>query len=310
MPDIKIGDIVRNKTSDAFGVVVDIEPPKNAVIAVHGPETIHRIKYVNSEPFQPPALNENYRYGQFVKDRFPGMMVAVKGDKYLALCPDGKCYPKGKKYESGDWYKLSEIKEVTEEEKEEFLFKLSVRHTEEEYLKRYEMTKAKWRLAGLEPEVRRFEVFFDRILSQISGKPRSSGPEAEAPGSASAPADNGHFSKVPGRPGVNWGARLSTVFAPDPTLNLTKNTQKDFQANMFCFFSLGPDARSGLKNLSVFIKEWKWIPQEARAHFPRQGDGRFYPPGHCTAFTLDALDDAALLGRADSLAKIYLAADK
>lgn len=281
MADIKIGDIVRNRTSDAFGVVVDIEPPKNAVIAVHGPDETHRIKYVNAEPFQPPALNGNFKYGQFAKDRFPGMMVAVKGDKYLALAPDGKCYPKGNKYASGDWYRLSEIKEVTEEEKEEFLFKLSVRHTEEEYVKRYEMTKAGWRSAGLEPEVKRFEAFFDRILSQIGGKA-----------------------------GVNWGARLSTVFAPDPTLNLAKNAQKDIQANMFCFFSLARDARSGRKNLSVFIKEWKWIPEAARAHFSRQGDGRFYPPGHCTVLDLDVLDDAALLQRADSLVKIYLAADK
>jgi hypothetical protein len=282
MPDIKIGDIVRNRTSDDFGVVVDIEPPRNAVIAVHGPDKIHRIKYINAEPFQPPALNENYKYGQFAKDRFPGMMVAVKGDKYLALAPDGKCYPKGRKYVSGDWYKLSEIKEVTEEEREEFLFKLNVRHAEEEYVKRYEMTRAKWRSAGLEHEVKRFEAFFDRILSRIG----------------------------PGRPGLNWGARLSTVFAPDPTLNLTRNTEKDLQANMFCFFSLGPDARTGRNNLSVFIKEWKWIPEAARAHFPRQGDGRFYPPGHCTVLALDALDDAALMERADSLVKIYLAANK
>lgn len=272
---------MRNKTSDAFGVLVDIEPPKNAVIAVHGPDEIHRIKYANTELFAPPALNNNFNYGQFVKDRFVGMMVKINEDKYLALCPDGKCYPKGKKYETGNWYKLAEIKEVTEEEKEEFLFKLSVRHAPQEYVQRYNMTKAKWRAAGLEPEVKRFEVFFDRVLSQIGGKP-----------------------------GVNWGARLSTVFAPDPTLNLTKNTHKDIQANMFCFFSLGADPRTGQKNLSVFIKEWKWIPEAARAHFPRQGDGRFYPPGHCTVFTLDALEDAALLQRADSLAQIYIAADK
>jgi len=281
MAEIKIGDIVRNRTSDAFGVVVDIEPPRNAVIAVQGPDAVHRIKFVNAEPFAPPALNENFKYGQFAKDRFPGMMVAVKGDKYLAMAPDGKCYPKGKKYESGDWYRLSEMKEVAQGEKEEFLFKLSVRHTEKEYLERYEMTKAGWRAAGLEKEVERFEAFFDRILSQIGG-----------------------------RPGVNWAARLSTVFAPDPTLNLTKNTRKDIQANMFCFFSLGPDPRTGYKNLSVFIKEWKWIPEAARAHFPRQGDGRFYPPGHCTVLALNLLDDAALMQRADSLVKIYLAADK
>ena len=281
MADIKIGNIVRNRTSDAFGVVVDIEPPKNAVIAVHGPDDILRIKYVNTEPFQPPALSADFTYGQFVKDRFVGMMVKIEGNKYLTLCPDGKCYPKGKKYESGNWYKLSEIKEVSEEEKDEFLFKLSVRHTEEEYIKRYEMTKAKWRLAGLEPEVKRFEAFFDRILARIGG-----------------------------RPGFNWGARLSTVFAPDPTLNLTKNPRKDIQANMFCFFTLGLDARSGQKNLSVFIKEWKWIPEEARAHFPRQGDGRFYPPGHCTVLALDTLDEAALMQCADSLVKTYLVADK
>jgi len=281
MTDIKIGDVVRNKTSDAFGVVVDIEPPKNSVIAVHGPDVTHRIKYVNAEPFQPPALNKDFNYGRFVKDRFVGMMVKIEGDKYLALCPDGKCYPKGKKYETGHWYKLAEIKEVTEEEKEEFLFKLSVRHAEDEYIKRYEITKAKWRAAGLEPEVKRFEAFFERILSRIGGKP-----------------------------GFNWGARLSTVFAPDPTLNLTKNTQKDIQANMFCFFSLGLDARTGQKNLSIFIKEWKWITEAARVHFPRQGDGRFYPPGHCTILSLEALDDAALLQHADSLAQIYLAADK
>ncbi|MEI7481608.1 MAG: hypothetical protein WCK75_04580 [Elusimicrobiota bacterium] len=281
MIDIKIGDVVRNKTSDAFGVVVDIEPPKNAVIAVHGPDVTHRIKYVNAELLPPPALNKDFNYGRFVKDRFVGMMVKIEGDKYLALCPDGKCYPKGKKYETGHWYKLAEIKEVTEEEKEEFLFKLSVRHTEDEYVKRYAMTKAKWRAAGLEPEVKRFEAFFDRILLRIGGKP-----------------------------GFNWGARLSTVFAPDPTLNLTKNTQKDIQANMFCFFSLGLDARTGQKNLSVFIKEWKWIPEAARVHFPKQGDGRFYPPGHCTVLSLEALDDAALLQHADSLAQIYLSADK
>ena len=136
MPEIKIGDVVRNKTSDAFGIVVDIEPPNNAVIAVQDPDKAHRIKYVNAEPFQPPALNNDSAYGRFVKDRFVGMMVKISGDKYLALCPDGKCYPKGKKYETGHWYKLSEIKEVTEEEKEEFLFKLSVRHTPEEYLER------------------------------------------------------------------------------------------------------------------------------------------------------------------------------
>ncbi|MFA6435386.1 MAG: hypothetical protein WCW52_11905 [Elusimicrobiales bacterium] len=281
MPEIRIGDIARNRTSGAFGVVVDIEPPKNAVIAVHGPEEVHRIKSVNAELFAPPALNKDFKYGQFAKDRFPGMMVAVRGDKYLALAPDGKCYPKGRKYESGDWYKLSEIKEVTKEEKEEFLFKLSVRHTEEEYAARYEATKAGWRAAGLAPEVKRFEVFFDRILSLIGGKA-----------------------------GVNWGARLSTVFAPDPTLNLAKDLRKDLQARMFCFFSLGLDARTGKKNLSVFIKEWKWIPEAARAYFPREGDGRFYPPGHCTALALDVLDDAALLLCADSLAKIYLAADK
>ena len=310
MPDIKIGDVVRNKTSDAFGIVVDIEPPKGAVIAVQDPEKTHRIKYVNAEPFQPPALNKDFAYGRFVKDRFVGMMVKIEGDKYLALCPDGKCYPKGKKYETGHWYRLSDIKEVSEEEKEEFLFKLSVRHTPEEYVKRYEMTRAKWRAAGLEPEAKRFEAFFDRLLSQIGGAPRSFGLETSAGDPALTPDDVRISPKGRGKPGVNWGARLSTVFAPDPTLNLTKNTRKDIQANMFCFFSLGPDPRSGQKNLSVFIKEWKWIPDAARVHFPRQGDGRFYPPGHCTVIPLDTLDDAALLERADSLAAIYRAADR
>jgi hypothetical protein len=239
------------------------------------------MKHVNAEIIAPPALNGDFVYGQFVKDRFVGMMVKIEGEKYLALCPDGKCYPKGKKYETGHWYKLSGIKAVTGEEKEEFLFKLGPRHTPEEYLARYELTKAGWRGRGLEAEVKRFETFFDRVLSRIDGKP-----------------------------GVNWGARLKTVFPPDPTLNLAGNSDKDFQANMFCFFSLSADAKTGGKRLSVFIKEWKWIPETERIHFPRQGDGKFYPPGHCTAFDLDATDEAGLMRAADSLAAVYRAADK
>lgn len=280
MTDIKVGDIVRNKASGDFGVAVDIEPAKSAVTVVHGPEQSCRIKHINAELISPPALNTKFTYGQFVKDRFVGMMVKVEGDKYLALCPDGKCYPKGKKYETGRWYNLSGIKAVTAEEKKEFIFKLNARHAPEEYLERHEITKTEWRARGLEAETKRFEAFFDRMLALIGGKP-----------------------------GVNWGARLKTVFPPDPTLNLTKNKDKDLQANMFCFFSLSAEAKTGKKQLSVFIKEWRWIPEAARADFPRQGDGKFYPPGHCTSIDLDTSDDTALMRAADALGIIYRAAD-
>jgi hypothetical protein len=153
MPDIKIGDIVRNRLTGVFGVAVDVDPGKNAVTVVHGPGEEHRIKHANAELIPPPALNGDFTYGQFVKDRFVGMMVKAEGNKYLALCPDGKCYPKGKKYETGRWYLLSEIKSVTPEEKKEFLFKLSARHAPEEYLERCELTKAEWRARGLKPRL-------------------------------------------------------------------------------------------------------------------------------------------------------------
>lgn len=281
MSDIKVGAVVRNRTTGVFGVVVDIEPVKNAVTVVHGPEETYRIKCVNAEIIAPPPLGDGLVYGQFVKDRFVGMMVKVKDDKYLALCPDGKCYPKGKKYETGHWYGLSDRQAVTEAEKEEFIFKLNTRHTPAEYLERYELTKAHWRARGLAAEVTRFEAFFSRILSQIGGSP-----------------------------GVNWGARMKTVFPPDPTLNLTRNADRDIQANMFCFFSLANEVKTGKKQLSVFIKEWKWITETARAHFPRQGDGRFYPPGHCTVFDLASISDAALISAADALSDVYRAADR
>lgn len=281
MPEIKIGDIVCNKTNGNFGVAVEIEPVKKTVIAAHGPEDEYRIKAENADFFTPPVLTGDFVYGQFVKDRFVGMMVKVKDDKYIALCPDGKCYPKGKKYETGHWYKLAEIKPVTEEEKKEFVFKLNAAHTPEEYQERLELTKAEWRAKGLEPEVKRFELFWERLISKINGKP-----------------------------GINWGARLKTVFAPEPSLNLTKNTAKDMQGNMFCFISLGSEVKTGRKQLSVFIKESVWICESARVYFPRSGDGKFYPPGHATVFNLDSIDNDTLMFAADSLAASYLSANK
>ena len=232
---------------------------------------------------EPPPLQDGLRFGQFVTflkspgEECVGKLLEIKDGKYTALGADGKCYPKGQRYADGDLYDLSEIKPVSPEAQEKYLFKLNRRHNPEEYVDRLARTKAGWAEKGCSALLPKFDIFWNKVLSLIGD-----------------------------HPGATWGARVRTIYGHSPTLNIPPDSPEDLQNNMACFFVLSND--EGVPELYAFIKDYSLIPESARKHFPAEGDKKFYAGGNRTVIPLAGLSDAELVEYAVSMAAIHKAA--
>jgi len=279
MDIIKVGDTAGERATDRSGIVTEINSKGRARI-VRGPKETWWAACSSLERLEPADLGGGFRFGQFVKrpgrDQV-GMMLDFAEGSYTMLCADAKCYPKGTKYAAGKWYRADEIMEVTAEEKEVFLFKLNPVHTSYEYASNLERIAAKWERKGLGEAAKRFMFFWARVLKGIGD-----------------------------RPGITWGARLLTIYSPAPSINFHTENPEDLHANMFGFFDLLNEA--GGPALAVFIKRSDWIPEAAKALFPKNREEHFYMDGHWTLIPLAGKSDKDIIALADTLSDIYRSA--
>ena len=276
MDAIKVGEAAMERGSGRSGIVTDINSKGRARI-VRGPREAWWTASADLERMEPPDLGGGFRFGQFVKRpgrNQVGMMLGFADGLYAMLCADAKCYPKGTKYAAGKWYKAAEMAEVSASEKELFLFKLNPVHTAEEYAANLAGITAKWEQKGLGEAAARFRLFWTRLLDGVGDKP-----------------------------GVTWGARLRTIYAPAPSINFHTGRPEDLQTNMFGFFNLSKEP--GGPALTVFLKKAAWIPDTAKALFPRNRDEHFYMDGHWTLIPLAGKSNGEMLTLADTLAAMY-----
>ncbi len=280
MEPLKIGDIAVHSVSGKFGVVTDIDPGTAEAKIVHAHKQTWRGPLAELAPYEPPPLTAALKFGQFVKSgkkELIGKLLKVIDGKFTMLCADGNCYPKGARYAEGGWFNVTDIRTVSAEEQETFLFKLSRRHTAEEYIARLAKTKNEWAAAGLADTVPKFEVFWTKIMELLGD-----------------------------RPGVNWGARLRTIYGPAPTLNAPPEHPADLQANMICFFELTND--NARPELHAFVKDLTWISDAARPYFPEKGDKEFFAGGNHSVIPIGKMGKAELAECAEAAVSIYRAA--
>ncbi|HCC48930.1 MAG TPA: hypothetical protein DEQ38_12560 [Elusimicrobia bacterium] len=279
-PNIRIGAVAVCRNTGNFGVITDLDHAHGKAKLVRAHKEAWWVSIASMDLYAPPPLADGLTYGQFVNFRmspgheYVGKLLEVKDGKYTALGADGKCYPKGQRYTDGLLFEISEIKKISPEEQEKYLFKLNRRHTPEEYTERLAKTKAKWAEDGLSQLIPKFDVFWEKTLALIGNKP-----------------------------GITWGARVRTIYGYSPTLNIPPAYPDELQANMVCFFTLSNDG--GKPELYAFIKDSKWIPESARRHFPASGDKKFYAGGNRTVIPLAELSEAELQDYAVSMAAIY-----
>jgi len=279
MDAIKVGDVAMEPGSKRSGIVTDINSKGRARLA-RGPKEAWWTAYSGLERMEPEDLGGGFRFGQFVKRpgrNQVGLMLNFSDGLYTMLCADAKCYPKGTKYAAGKWYKAAEIAGVSADEKELFLFKLNPVHTPGEYAANLSRITAKWEQKGLGEAAKRFTLFWTRLLSGVGDKP-----------------------------GVTWGARLRTIYAPAPSLNFQTDQPEDLQANMFAFFNLSREP--GGPALTVFLKNAEWITETAKALLPRNRDEIFYMDGHWTLIALGGKSNEEIFALADALAAMYRSA--
>ena len=282
MPHIKIGDAAIERGSDRFGIVTEISAKYGARIT-RGPKEDWWIPVAGLEHMEAPDLGGGFKFGQFVKRLSKtraqaGMMLKFEDGLYTMLGADAKSYPKGTKFLSGKWYKAAEIAEVTPEEKDLFLFKLNPVHTPDEYVSNLARIYAGWDQLDIGEAPKRFKLFWNRLVGNIGD-----------------------------RPGVTWGARLRTIYSPAPSINFRTADPGELKANMFAFFDL-LKTPAGLA-ITVFLKRSSWIPESAKALFPKNRDAHFYMDGHWTLVQLAEKSDEDLVELADTLAGMYKTAE-
>lgn len=278
-----VGAAALCRTTDNYGLVTDVDPAHGKAKLVRSHAGSWWVPLSSLDLHEPPPLQDGLRFGQFVTfpkspgEECAGKLLEVKDGKYTALGADGKCYPKGQRYADGDLYDISDIRPVSAEAQEKYLFKLNRRHTPEEYADRLARTKAGWAEKGFSALLPKFDIFWNKVLSLIGD-----------------------------HPGATWGARVRTIYGHSPTLNIPPDSPEDLQNNMVCFFTLSADG--GQPEFCAFIKDYSWIPDAARRHYPAEGDKKFYAGGNRTVIPLAGLNDAGLVEYAVSMAAIHKAA--